>query len=121
MWDTILRITTDRNVITFGYILPLIISIIVRSFDYVVMYRNERKEYNEAVATKTNFYPSLTVGTIVGGYFLSLIPIVNFLYCTFGVLPDLISGTFTRISAALNIHLVPKYRAPHEDKSRTEH
>lgn len=120
MWDTILRITTDRNVIAFGYILPLIIAVIAHSVDYVIMYRNERKEYNEAVAKKTNFYPSLTVGTIVGGYFLSLIPIVNFLYCTFGVLPDLMGGTLKRIGQTLNIHLVPKYTAPREDKQRTE-
>lgn len=111
MWDFILRITTDRNIITYCYVLPLIVSVVFHCIDYVKMYRNEKAEYEKAIQLNTNFYPSLTIGNIVGGFFLSAIPVVNILYCTFGVFPDLIGGVFSRIGKTLNIHLVPSHHS----------
>ena len=118
MWDTILRLTTDRTVITYWYVLPAIVAVISHIYDDIKMYRKERKEYAKAIEENTSFYPSLTIGTIVGGFVISAIPVVNILYCGFGVFPDLVGVIVKKIGTTLEIHLVPKYVAPRIEKDR---
>lgn len=115
MWDTIVNFTLNRNVQLYGYFLPLSIAFVSLSIEYISNYIKEKKEYENAVRNKKSFHPSLTIGNMVGGYVVSAIPIINFLYCCFGVIPDMVSYILNKANRALNINLVPSYTPPEDE------
>lgn len=57
---------------------------------------------------KTYFYPTLTVGTLVGRAVLTAIPIANLFAAIFNVAPKVFGDLFEWIGKALDIPLVPK-------------
>lgn len=93
----------------FLYWMPLALCTYGYSVEFVQKYRKELQSRAKAEADEKDYYfPSLTLGWIVGHVVLALMPIANMFAAVFDVAPKVFGDLFEWIGKALDIPLVPK-------------
>ena len=96
----------------FLFWLPLLLCL----YGYIVRsareFSNDRagRATSELPASQSNGYytPSITIGTLVGRFLVTVVPIVNLLAAIFDVAPEVFGDFFRWMGKALDIPLVPK-------------
>ncbi|GAB3744980.1 hypothetical protein [Lysobacter olei] len=76
----------------------------------ISMYRADLADRAEAARKPTVgfYYPKITIGTLVGYAFVSVVPVANLFAAIFDVAPKLFAQLFDWCGRVLDIPLVPK-------------
>ena len=109
--DTILSYAPQWNswMAVFLYWMPLALCSYGYVVEFVQAYRSELRDRAKAEADdKDYYYPSLTLGWIVGHVLLTVMPMVNLFMAVFYTAPRVFGDFFSWIGKALDMPLVPK-------------
>jgi hypothetical protein len=89
----------------FIYWIPIVLCVVgytIRTF------RNVQKDREARAREMSNYYPTDTIGDVIGRAFVSFIPVANFWAAYFDVCPDLFSKFFKWLEKVFDQPLVPK-------------
>jgi hypothetical protein len=72
-------------------------------------WRNFRKD-RKARESEKHYYPTDTVGTLIGRGIVSVVPVANLCAAAFDLAPEMLSGFIRRMAKIFDQPLVPKRR-----------
>lgn len=111
MWETLVTFFRDWQI--WLYWLPLIGAATIYFFRTVIEIRRDlanKREVFDTTSERTHYYPTVTVGTIVGRILLTVIPVVNLVVFVFDCAPALTKRFFSTISEILDMPIVKPIR-----------
>lgn len=112
MIDYVLNFKFNTLLALYLYWIPLALCLIGYSVRSINNYRNELARRDECIRTGYGYFPTLTLGTLVGRVFCSVIPGLNLVSLVFSVGGPMLSEICRFFSDILNIPLVH----PHNKK-----
>lgn len=99
----------DTTMFAIFYVIPTIVCLVHETREAVRRLHEDREqrekfERGEAI----NFYPGLTYGSLLSALLASFIPIINFMYATFEIIPRVVKPIFSWAFQLLDIPVVPR-------------
>lgn len=110
-WQAVLADFSPNNLLAlYLYWFPLVICLVGYPIRLVWRVKEDLSRRREAAAQGVAYFPSITVGSILGMVLLSFVPLINLMAAAFDLTPSMLPKVCGWFRDVLDIPLVPRHK-----------